>query len=199
MAEYSAIAAVSRSIERLIRHWFELEDPFPVAATTTRVVLVTTDDLNATNFPTRVGMPALTIFLYKVDVNRVMRSAWSGVGSQTGRSILPLDLHFLITAWAENAEFEHRILGRAMQCLEAHSLLGGPLLHESGGWAPHETVQICIDEITTEAVMRTFDSLPVEYRLSVPYLAKIARIDTPEPMAGPVTTALTEAQGKNGS
>lgn len=195
MAEYSAIAAVSRSIERLIRHWFELEDPVPVASTTTRVALVTTDDLIPGNFATRVGLPALTIFLYKIDVNRVMRAGWSGVGSQTGRSVLPLDLHFLLTAWADNAEFEQRILGRAMQCLEAHPVLGGPLLHESGGWAPHESVQIAIDEITTEAVMRTFDSLPVEYRLSVPYLAKIARIDTPEPIAGPVTHAVAGVAG----
>jgi hypothetical protein len=34
-----------------------------------------------------------------------------------------------------------------------------------------------MEEITTEAVMRTFDSLPVDYRLSVPYIARVVRVD----------------------
>ncbi len=193
MAGYAAIGAVGRSIERLIRLWFEREDPVPVAGTTTRVHLATTDDFAPANFPTRVGTPALTVFLYRVDFNHAMRAAWSATGSQTGRAVLPLDLHFLLTAWADNAEFEHRILGRAMQCIEAHPVLSGPLLHESGGWAPHENVQVVADEITTEAVMRTFDSLPTDYRLSVPYMARVARIEAAEPLAGPVTTVLLGA------
>jgi hypothetical protein len=189
MADYPAIAAVGLSLERLLRYWFEIEDPVPVLGSTTRVVLISTDDLLTANFDTRIGRPALSIFLHRIEVNRVMRAAWSGVGSQTGRATLPVDLHFLLTAWGENAEYEQRILGRAMQCLEAHPTLSGPLLHESGGWSPHENVQVTVDDIPTEAVMRTFDSLPVDYRLTVPYVARLTRIETPEPLAEPVTTA----------
>jgi hypothetical protein len=35
---------------------------------------------------------------------------------------------------------------------------------------------LCLAEITTEEVMRTFDSLPVDFKLSVPYLARVIRI-----------------------
>jgi hypothetical protein len=189
MADYTAIAAVGLSLERLLRYWFEIEDPVPVLGSTTRVVLISTDDLLTANFDTRIGRPALSIFLHRIEVNRVMRAAWSGAGSQTGRATIPVDLHFLLTAWGENAEYEQRILGRAMQCLEAHPTLSGPMLHESGRWSPQESVQVTVDDIPLEAVMRTFDSLPVDYRLTMPYVARLARIETPEPLAGPVTTA----------
>jgi hypothetical protein len=43
--------------------------------------------------------------------------------------------------------------------------------------------------VSTEALMRTFDSLPTDYRLSVPYIARVLRLDsrTPQPDV-PVTT-----------
>ena len=51
---------------------------------------------------------------------------------------------------------------------------------------------ISVSEISTEAVMRTFDSLPSDYRISVPYIARVARLDgrqaAPTP---PVTTLVT--------
>ena len=105
--------------------------------------------------------PMLSIFLYRVDFNKAMRAGWSGVGSLDGRSHLPLDLHFLLTAWAANAEFELRILGRAMQCLETYPSLSGPLL-AGPSWATGDSVQVVLEEISTEAVMRTFDSLPYD-------------------------------------
>jgi hypothetical protein len=74
--------------------------------------------------------------------------------------------------------------------------MGGPLLDPSGNWAPTETVSLVLEEISTEAVMRTFDSLPTDYRLSIPYIARMVRIDgiraAPEP---PVTTMITGVTG----
>lgn len=151
-----------------------------------------TTDFEEANVPTAIGSPALSIYLYRADFNKTMRASWSAVGSQDGLGHLVLDLHFLLTAWADNAEFEHRILGRAMQVLETTPVLGGPLLDSSGGWAPTETVSLVLEEISTEAVMRTFDSLPTDYRLSIPYIARMVRIDsiTRAPEL-PVTTAIS--------
>jgi hypothetical protein len=123
-----------------------------------------------------------------------MRAAWSAVSSLDGRAHLPVDLHFLLTPWAENAEFEYRILGKAMQCLETTPLLAGPLLHPSSDWAPNESLQLVLEDIPTEAVMRTFDSLPTDFRLSVPYLARIVRLDGRQSRpAPPVATLVTGA------
>jgi hypothetical protein len=117
------------------------------------------------------------------------------VGSQEGRAHLPLDIYFLITPWAENADFELRILGRAMACLDASPILSGPLLDPLGGWQPGEAIQVCLADLTTEDLMRTFDSLPVDYQLSVLYVARVVtlseRTATPDPA---VTTLATGSQ-----
>lgn len=190
MANANALAAVGRSLERLLTARFA-EAPIPVPGKTTRAFLVRTEDFDPKAPSTVIQRPALSIFLYRVDFNKTMRAAWSAVGHQDGRSHLPVDLHFLLTAWAENAEHEHAILGRAMQCLDSLPVIAGPLLQQSGGWADDEAIQLVLEEIPTEAVMRTFDSLPLDYRLSVPYIARIVRIDGRETRVAPdVTTAI---------
>lgn len=68
------------------------------------------------------------------------------------------------------------------------------MLHSSGGWDAGESIQLVLEEISTEAVMRMFDSLPTDYRLSVPYIARVMRLDgrvaAPE---GPVVAAIIGA------
>jgi len=178
VAGFACIAATGKSIERLINAAFLEEDPIPDSATRPKAVLIRTEDLESPGTTaSAIQPPVLSIFLYRVDFNRTMRAGWSAVGSVDGRAYLPLDLHFLVTAWAQNAEYEMRILGRAMQCLEQHASLSGPLLVASGGWSAGDTVQVVMEELSTEAVMRTFDSLPHEYKLSIPYVARVVRLD----------------------
>jgi hypothetical protein len=188
VAGFSGIAAVGKSIEMLLNACFEENQP---ASNKTKAVLVRTSDFEASALATSIGSPALSIFLYRVDFNKTMRAAWSATSGQDGRAHLGLDLHYLITPWGSNAEEERRILGSAMQCLETLPILSGPLLHSSGEWDAGEAVQLVLEEISTEAVMRTFDSLPTDYRLSVPYIARVLRLDgriaTP---AGPVVNAI---------
>lgn len=199
MASFVAIAATCRSIERLLNRCFRAppDELRPVPGRTTTAFVARTEDLveqqgGGRSFQT----PALSIFVYRVDFNKTMRAAWSGVGHRDGRSHLPLDIHFLITPWGDNAEHEHRILGAAMECLESNPLLSGPMLHPdvNAEWSPGETVQLAVEDISTEAVMRTFDSLPTDYKLSVPYLARVVRIDgrraRPDPTADEVRVDL---------
>ena len=191
MANLNSISATGKSIERLLTAAFG-EPPIPVSGKTTKAFLIRTEDFDQSSNSTIILRPALSIFLYRVDFNKSMRAAWAGVTYHDGMAHLPLDLHFLLTPWADNAESEHAILGRAMQCLDSTPILSGPLLHQSGEWAPNEAIQLVMEEISTEAVMRTFDSLPSDYRISVPYIARVARLDgrqaAPTP---PVTTLVT--------
>ena len=188
MANFQGIAAAGASIVRLLNACFDEEQPIELRRT--RAQLVRTSDFE--DPATRITTPGLTIFFYRVDSNKTMRAAWSAIGSQDGLPHLPLDLQFLITPWAENAEDELRILGKAMQCLESHPLLSGVFLDASAGWTPGESVQLSLGEVSTEDVMRTFDSLPLDYRLSVPYVARIVRIDgNRQQPAPPVTTLVT--------
>jgi hypothetical protein len=190
MANFAGISAAGKSIERLLNHSFQNGEPVPNKKT--KAVLARTNDFEANAVPNNIGSPALSIFIYRVDFNKAMRAAWSAVASQTGRAHLPLDLHFLISPWAENADFESLVLGKAMECLETTPILGGPLLHSSSDWASNDGIQIVLEEISTEAVMRIFDSLPTDYRLSVPYIARIVRIDSQVARPDiPVTTSIT--------
>lgn len=193
MAGFRSVSATGRSIRRLIEMRFR--DDEPIAGTPTSVAIVRTEDFDATNMALLVARPALTIFLYRVDFNKTMRAAWSAVGLNDGRSHLALDLHYLITAWANNAENEHLILGRAMQAIEDTPILSGPVLMQASDWAPSESLQLVLEDIDTESLMRIFDSLPVDYRLSVPYVARVTRIDGARPGAGQrdpdVVTAVT--------
>lgn len=189
MAGFASIAAVGQSIVRMLNHAFDVAEPVPSGQT--QAALVRTLDFDKTANSPLIGKNTLTVFLYRIDFNKVMRAAWSGAGAIGGRAHLALDLHYLLTAWSENAEHEHLILGRALQCIEETPLLAGPLLHPEGAWAPHEGLQLVMEDVPTEALMRTFDSLPTDYRLSVPYIARVLRLDGrqehPEP---PVRSAL---------
>jgi hypothetical protein len=194
MADFTVIAAVGKSLERFLSACFT--DPTadkPVPTGTTKAVLASTEDFKSGG-SARLIPPCLSIFLYRIDYNKTMRAAWSGVGSQDGRGHLPLDLHYMLTPWASDPELEHRIIGRAMQCLETTPILSGPLLTPAGGWAPHEGVHLILEDVPTEWVMRTFDSLPTDFKLSVPYIARIARLDSRRSFPAPdVTTVVAGA------
>jgi hypothetical protein len=184
VATFNALPAAGKSLERMLNAAFS-QVPVPVPGKTTRAFLVRSEDFDRASISSIIVRPALSIFLYRVDFNKSMRAAWSGVSHHDGRSHLPLDLHFLLTPWADNAEAEAAVLGRTMQVLDETPILSGPLLHQSGEWAPNEAVNLLMDEISTEAVMRTFDSLAADYRISVPYIARVIRLDgqraTPSP------------------
>lgn len=189
MANYNSLAAAGKSIERMLTAGFA-ENPVPVDGRTTRAFLVRTEDFDQTSVSSIIARPALSVFLYRVDFNKTMRAAWSQVTAHDGLPHLPLDLHFLMTPWADNAEAESAILGRALQILDSNPILSGPLLHQGGGWQPNEAVHLLMDEMSTEAVMRTFDSLPTDYRISVPYIARMIRLDGRQASPSPDVTTL---------
>lgn len=190
MADFTAIASVGKSIERYLNSCFtDPLVPVPVPGFTTRAILARTEDFNNSSSGL-ITPPCLSIFLYRVDFNKTMRAAWSAVGSVDGLGHLPLDLHYMMTPWASDPELEHRIVGRTMQALETTPMLSGPLLTPAGGWAPNEAVQLLLEDVPTEWVMRTFDSLPTDFKLSIPYVARVTRIDSRQRFGAPDSTTV---------
>jgi hypothetical protein len=175
MANFGAIAAVGASLVRLLDHAF-LQGP-PVAGNTARAGLARTDDLETGARAQLIGSHGVTLLLYRVEPNATMRAAWGAAGGAAGRSRLALDLHYLLTPWSTSAPFEQAILGRAMQALDETPLLAGALLDGAGGFAANEALQVAHEELSNEALMRVFDSLTVDYRLSVAYVVRVVRID----------------------
>jgi hypothetical protein len=177
VAGFKSISAAMASVEHLLNRCFDADaDRFHKKPKAT--VARTNDFEKPGTQASVIVFPGLSIFVYRVDFNKAMRAAWSAVGSLDGRGHLPLDLHFLLTPWDDNGSYELEVLGKAMECLEATPILSGPLLHPAGEWAPNEAVQVVLEDLETEAVMRIWDSLTADFRLSVPYIGRVVRVDT---------------------
>ncbi len=179
MAGYSAIAAAAKSLERLLSKRFALDQPVPAPAVT-KAVLVSTDDFDL-NGQTVIKPPALSIFLVRVEVNRVTRAAWSAVGAEEERVHLPLDLHFLLTAWAKDASLQHTIAGWMMRVLEDTPSLPPGLLNRTYAnvFHPNETVELSLAELSTEELFRIWEVIAENaYQISIPYVARVVRIES---------------------
>jgi hypothetical protein len=195
VANSTSIASVALSLRELLnRSYVELDalDPNAFRALPT-ARLVQSEDYSriGVSVDSVIRFPSLAIFCYRVDVNRTMRAPWSAVAHHDGTIHLPLDAHFLLTPFDSDAEAELRILGATMQALERHPILSGPRLHPLGGWEARDAIQIVNEDLVTEDVLRTFDTLPCDFRLSVSYVARVTRIDAPdEPDHPDVVTAV---------
>jgi hypothetical protein len=181
VAGFGSIAAVGKSLEMLLNARFSAVEP--IVGENARAQLIQTENLDpGSHFLVR---PTVSILLYRVDFNKTMRASWSAAGSTDGKAHLPIDLHYLFTAWADNADHEHRLIGRAMQILEELGSLSGPLLHPDGDWSADEAVQLYLEDIATDDLMRTFESLACDFRLSIPYIARVVVVSTPAGQAQP--------------
>lgn len=123
----------------------------------------------------------LSLFLYRVHVNQSQRHPLARLpDGSPGRAQLPLDLHFFLTVWARQASLQHAILGWSMRVLEDHPLLPAALLNgvRPGVFDDQETVELVPGQLGNEELMRIWDDLGTEYRLSVPYVARVLRIDS---------------------
>jgi len=140
-----------------------------------------------------IQYPAVSVYCYRVSVDRETRSGWSAVASVDGISRLPLRMHVLIAAWDTVVESELEWLGLTAQVLESESILTGPLLHPSGDWDPGDMIQIVADDLALDSMSEAFQALTTDYRLSLPYMARVIRIDGRREATGEEVTTVAAA------
>lgn len=173
MASYRAISATCAGVMRLLRQTWQ---PALFNDTTLSFEVYRTSDFEN---PMTVGV---SLFLYDVRVNDTQRS-YPGRVNPDGtrqRRQLPLDLHFILTPWAEEAAMEHEILGWLMRTLEDHPTLPAAALNTPTATVFNESehVELLAGTLATEETIRIWDVLPADFRLSVPYVARVVRIDS---------------------
>ena len=136
----------------------------------------------------------VSVFLYRVYVNNSQRSVGARL-SLDGRRLRPplsLDLHFLLTAWAQDASLQHAIAGWMMRALEdTPNFPAGLLNHRfAGSFHPDESVELAVTELTTEELFRIWEVIVNNaYQISVPYVARVVRIESERLLpadAGPI-------------
>ncbi len=176
MAEYSAVASVGASIEALLTRAFtdpQSTPPVPDA--------ITTAVLTRPGHAWPLGLltpPALSVLLYRVAVSPVIRNTtpMPRSGGLGGTSIA-LNLHYLLTAWADDAVAEQRIIARALQALEQTPMLSGPLLDPATEWGPDDAVQLVSEDLPLEQLLKLHELGATELRPSICFVARVSRFD----------------------
>jgi hypothetical protein len=185
MASYRAIGATCEGIMRLLQQSWRPE-LFDDAELQFKVYRTKTFET-----PMDTGV---SLFLYRVMVNGVQRTppARPKPGGRLRRTQLPVDLHLMLTAWAKDASLEQEILGWLMRTLEDSPTLPAGLLNTAipNVFDADEEVQILNGQLSNEEMFRIWEVLPTYYQMSVPYVARIVRIDSEADRreAGPVLT-----------
>lgn len=125
----------------------------------------------------------LTLFLFRITQNEHLRNRPRPNDPSDANAPLSIDLHFLLTAWADNALAEQTVISWAMLQLRMHPVLDSSALSAEAGWTPGDLIQLIPAELSNEELMRIWDLLHPKYRLSVSYIARVVRIDL-DPFTG---------------
>ena len=173
MATYAAIAATSEAIIRLLRSSFQPAQ-FNNAQLEFQVFV-------SENFQQEF-QAGVSLFLYRIYHNGsaglpVRRILPTG---EKRRPNLPLDLHFLLTAWAPTASLQQEIAGWMMRVIEDNPILTPALLnsYRANVFHPDEAVELSIGQLSVEEMFRIWEvMLPNDYHLSVPYVARAIQIE----------------------
>lgn len=195
MAGFQALKAAGVSIVALLNRRFTERDGGAGLA----AMLANTRELKtmANNNGQLIQQPAISVFCYRISVDKETRPGWSAVANADGIPRIPLRLHFLLGAFAATVEEELLWLGLAASVLEGESILSGPLLlpvTQGPGatvnpWRPGDVVQVVTDDLAMDSMSEAFQALSTDYRLQLPYLARVLCLESePQPVGPPVGT-----------
>jgi hypothetical protein len=121
---------------------------------------------------------ALTLFLYRLAQNEQPRSNRAPGSPVNANPPLTLELHYLLTAWADSASMEQTVLTWAMREIQMHPVLDSSNLSLEGGWEASDVVQLVPANLTNDELAGVWRLLSPPYHLSVSYIARGVRIDT---------------------
>jgi hypothetical protein len=182
MATYPAIAVTGQAILKL------LADSCPRA----EFAAARFELFQVGNFSQPQPMDeGISLFLYRFGVNAARRNLPSQVklNGLRYRPPLPLDLYYLMTAWAKSAAKQQRLLGWAMRVLEDTPLLPPGLLNDVGPepeiFQPNETVEIIFEPLSLQDMYNIWSAIKASPQLSASYVIRAVSIDS--------TVLITEA------
>jgi hypothetical protein len=181
MANIAAIRSVGISLASYLTNAYR-ETTFPpnVSKPDCTYTLTTIGGVRAQDIQLSETSVQVLIFLYRASMNHHLRNA--GRLTDPGMRPVPLsvDLHYLMSFWAQSSENEQLVLAWTMRQLHGTPVLDNSILGREAGWAAEDFIQLIPEEITTEEMMRIWDTLEPNYRLSLSYIARVVRIDADE-------------------
>ena len=174
MADYRAIETAGKALIHLLRTSYtpgdfnDLQLQFEVYV--------------AENY-TQPMSAGISLFLYRITTNGSHRipAGRMAPGGKRYRTQLPLDLHYLMTIWAQDAALQHRLAGWMMRTIEDTPILPIGLLDTvtPGVFRSDETLEVVPAELANEDLLRIWETLVQSgYKLSIPYLVRNVRIES---------------------
>ena len=173
MATYPAIAATSDAVLGLLQS----------AAVGTEFDGVAFAHYQSGDFESPMS-DGVSLYLYRVTVssNRNLPPQ-VGPDGRRYRPPIPLDVHYLVTAWAETAVRQQRMLGFTIRTLEDTPILPAGVLNqhspEPNVFRPEETVELVYESLTVQDVGYIWDVAQTKEQPSAPYVARMVEIESP--------------------
>jgi hypothetical protein len=188
MASFQAIGSVAEAVARLLRQSWQ---PMLLGGIEPQFAVYQGKDFST---PMVAGV---SVFVYQVGVNRVQRTLPAADANH--RRPLPVDITFLLTPWAQDVSAEHDLLGWAMRTIADNPILSAGFLNAAvaGVFRPEETVELNPAELTNDEIFQLWQVLPTSLQLSVPYVARVVRLESTiaEPAGPPVLTREVQMMG----
>jgi hypothetical protein len=180
MATYAAVQGVMAAIEGMLAERFPPE--LMATPVNGRVQLFGSQSFKQASIPN-----TLALYLYRISIDPTVPGGYVRAlpGAASGRvAEVPLMLHFLMIAIADTALAENSLMGWGFQQLAITPIIGADrmaaqelaLPDQTLDWDDADDVQVATEELTREELMRIWDTLPLKYTLTVPYVARGLRI-----------------------
>ncbi|HUA45451.1 MAG TPA: DUF4255 domain-containing protein [Solirubrobacteraceae bacterium] len=125
----------------------------------------------------------LSLYLYRISVSSTRNLRWRVAADGTRyKPPIPLDAHFLLTAWAEDPIMQQRLLGFAIRTLEDTPILPAGVLNqhapEADIFRPEETVELVFEAISVQDASYIWEVAPSKEQPSATYVARMIELDS---------------------
>jgi hypothetical protein len=126
----------------------------------------------------------LSLFLYRVAVNGSRRNLppTTGADGRRYRPPIPLDLHYMLTAWGKTAEKQHLLLGWAIRMLQDVPVLHASLLNDYAADAETfrtgETIEVILDPLNLQDMSNLATLTKLNPPLSVTYVIRMVSVES---------------------
>lgn len=181
MASYKAVQGVLYALKHFLK--MRMKNDLDQVLDTPDVSILGTIELK--NPPTQSSTPGapktntIGIYLHRVSVDPFGRNRYlsSQTPNKPPQPEMPVNLHIFLLAWTSNGESEAVLTTWALQQIGSALELGfSQIKAYDPHWGVEEVVQIQPEDMSTEDLLRIWDSLPGNYILSVPYIVKTIRM-----------------------
>lgn len=179
MATYPAIAAISETILDVLRRAAGDHREF--------------EDLELAHYSSGDLQRSLThgvsLLLHRVTLSQHRRATppREGPDGTRYRPSLPIDLHYLLTAWAGDAVSQQRLLAWSALVLDGMQILPATLLNRVGPepdvFRPDETAELVWETVPPQEIAELWDGARANRQPSMTYVVRMVSIDSPVPLA----------------